>query len=232
MRVLIQNSRKRNQNIYWNIRFLIYSKKIAYVCSFGTESAIILHLISKINKELPIIILNTRFLFKETISYKNQLIKLLGLKNCNEVFPDEGDLNKFDRNNNLWKSEVDRCCNIRKIVPLEKSLKGYNAWISGRKSYHLGERQHLKAFELINKKTVINPLFNATREFIEEYFSSNKLPKHPLFKKGYLSIGCTHCTIKTNNFNNPRQGRWSETFKDRMWYSLYKKIRIKIGKSS
>ena len=175
----------------------MFKNKIAYVCSFGTESAIILDLISKIDKDLPIIMLNTHFLFKETIKYKNELLKLLGLKNYREVFPDEKMLNKYDIDNNLWKKNVDKCCNLRKVVPLENSLNDFESWISGRKSYHLGDRQNLKAFELINNKIVVNPLFNSTKKFIEDYFLSNNLPRHPLFEQGYLSIGCSHCTVKT-----------------------------------
>ena len=130
----------------------LFKNKIAYVCSFGTESAIILHLISQINKDIPIILLNTHFLFEETVQYKNELLKLLGLRNCYEVFPDDKVLNKFDRNNDLWKTKVDQCCNFRKVIPLENSLKDFEAWVSGRKSYHLGDRQNLKAFEKVNNK--------------------------------------------------------------------------------
>ena len=209
-----------NKFLHGNPRLLLehsinnlFKNKIAYVCSFGTESAIILDLISKIDKDLPIILLNTRFLFKETIKYKNELLKLLGLKNCREVFPDEKNLNKYDKDNSLWKKDADKCCNLRKVIPLENSLNDFESWISGRKSYHLGDRQNLKAFELINDKIVVNPLFNSTKEFIEDYFHSHNLPKHPLFENGYLSIGCTHCTVKTMNIEDPRQGRWSDKTK-------------------
>ena len=191
----------------------LFKNKITYVCSFGTESAIILDLISKIDKDLPIIMLNTHFLFKETIKYKNELLNLLGLKNYREVFPDEKMLNKYDVDNNLWKKNVDKCCKLRKVVPLENSLTDFESWISGRKSYHLGDRKNLKAFELINNKIVVNPLFNSTKKFIEDYFLLNNLPRHPLFEKGYLSIGCSHCTVKAENIEDPRQGRWSDKTK-------------------
>ena len=88
----------------------LFENKITYVCSFGSESAIILHLISLIDKNFPIIILNTHFLFEETIKYKNELLKLLGLRNCREVFPDDKVLRKFDKGNNLWRTDVDKCC--------------------------------------------------------------------------------------------------------------------------
>ena len=191
----------------------LFKNKIVYVCSFGTESAIILHLISKISKDIPILILNTHFLFEETIKYKDDLLKLLGLRNCHEVFPDDKLLKKFDSDNDLWKTEVDKCCNLRKVLPLEKSLTNFEAWISGRKTYHLAERKNLKAFEIINKKIVVNPLFKSSKDFVENYFLLNELPKHPLVAKGYLSIGCKHCTIKTNNIKDLREGRWSDKTK-------------------
>ena len=203
----------------------LFKNKIAYVCSFGSESAIILHLISKISKDIPIIILNTHFLFKETIEYKNELLKLLGLRNYREVFPDDKLLKKLDSNNDLWKTEADKCCNLRKVLPLEKSLTNFEAWISGRKSYHLGERQNLKAFEIINNKIVVNPLFKSSRDFVENYFSLNELPKHPLVAEGYLSIGCKHCTIKTKNIRDLREGRWSDKTKTECGIHLEKKER-------
>ena len=127
--------------------------------------------------------------------------------------------------NNLWKKDVDKCCNLRKVLPLEKSLTNFESWISGRKSYHLGDRQNLKAFEFINKKIVVNPLFKSSKNFVEDYFSSNNLPKHPLFEKGYLSIGCSHCTIKTKNIKDPRDGRWSDKTKTECGIHLDKKKR-------
>ena len=96
----------------------LFKNKIAYVCSFGTESAIILHLISKISKDIPIIILNTHFLFKETILYKNELLKLLGLRNYREVFPDDKLLKKLDSNNDLWKTEADKL-----VLYMERLIK-------------------------------------------------------------------------------------------------------------
>ena len=153
----------------------LFKNKIAYVCSFGTESAIILHLISQINKDIPIILLNTHFLFEETVRYKNELLELLGLRNCHEVFPDDKVLNKFDRNNDLWKTKVDQCCNLRKVIPLEKSLKDFEAWISGRKSYHNGERRNLKPTEILNRKIVVNPLANIKKDFVDSYFEKEIL---------------------------------------------------------
>ena len=102
------------QNILEDSINNIFRKKMVYVCSFGTESAIILHMISEIDRSFPIILLNTNFFFKETIEYKNYLIQKLKLKNCKEIFPNSYDLVKNDKDGNLWKSNPDSCCNIRK----------------------------------------------------------------------------------------------------------------------
>lgn len=190
----------------------LFKKKLIYVCSFGAESAVILHMISRINKNLPIVLLNTNFLFKETIDYKNYLLEKLELNNFKEILPDERDLLNKDKRN-LWKINPDLCCNIRKVQPLNRVLKGYNAWISGRKSYHNGERKGVQFFELLDQKIIINPLVDSDMKFIDHYFEKNKIERHPLFKKGFLSIGCTHCTKKTIDLENPRSGRWSDTTK-------------------
>ncbi len=190
-----------------------FKDKVAYVCSFGTESAIILHMISQIDRNFPVILLNTNFLFKETIVYKNYLLDKFKLTNYHEVTPDKKDLKFKDSDNKLWKKNPDLCCNIRKVLPLQKKLKLFDAWISGRKSYQDGERKKIKAFEILNKKIVINPLANINREFVDEYFKENNINRHPLFKKGYLSIGCVNCTVRTLNSDDPRSGRWSNKTK-------------------
>ena len=74
-----------------------------------------------------------------------------------------------------------------------------------KKSYQ-GERIDIKPFELNNGKVVINPLANYKQEQVSEYFTNNQLPVHPLTKEGYLSVGCTNCTFKASDRNNPRAG--------------------------
>ena len=206
-----------------------FKNKMVYVCSFGTESAIILHMISRIDKSLPVLLLNTNFLFEETIIYKNYLLKKLDLKNFKEIYPDKNDLKVNDSKNSLWKSDPDSCCNIRKVLPLKKDLENYSAWVSGRKAYHEGERKKIKSFEILDEKIVINPLANVEKDFVNSYFENNKIDRHPLFEKGYLSIGCIHCTEKTFNSADPRSGRWSNTLKTEcgIHYSNYNKNNAK-----
>ena len=88
-----------------------------------------------------------------------------------------------DKNGNLWKSNPDKCCRIRKVLPLEEKLQNFDAWVSGRKAYQKGEREFLKIFEIQNEKIIVNPLINYNFENISDYFRRNKLPRHPLFFK-------------------------------------------------
>ncbi len=185
-----------------------FDGKIAYVSSFGTESAIILHMISRINKKFPIILINTYFLFNKTLEYKHMLLEKMNLENFKEIYPDNETLQNNDKQNDLWKTNTDKCCDIRKVQPLNKELKNYNAWISGRKSYQGSERKTLKAFEYINNKVVVNPLVNFSQENVDQYFKKNNLPRHPMYDEGFLSIGCTHCTAKPTDVKDVRSGRW------------------------
>ena len=211
---LNDNSKKLSpQDILDNSINNIFKKKMVYVCSFGTESAIILHMISDIDRSFPIILLNTNYLFKETIEYKDYLIGKFKFSDFKEISPSVEDLKINDSKGTLWKEDPDLCCNIRKVLPLQKELKKYDAWVSGRKSYHEGERKNLKFFEYINKKIVVNPLAKVKRDFVNSYFKIHNIERHPLFESGYQSLGCTHCTVKTSKIDSPRSGRWANKIK-------------------
>ena len=211
---LNDNSKKLSpQDILDNSINNIFKKRMVYVCSFGTESAIILHMISDIDRSFPIILLNTNYLFKETIEYKDYLIGKFKFSDFKEISPSVEDLKINDSKGTLWKEDPDLCCNIRKVLPLQKELQKYDAWISGRKSYHEEERKNLKFFEYINKKIVVNPLAKVKRDFVNSYFKIHNIERHPLFESGYQSLGCTHCTVKTSKIDSPRSGRWANKIK-------------------
>lgn len=183
--------------------------RIALLSSFGAEAAILLYYAAQIDKNFPIIFLNTQKLFKETLEYRDMLVEKLDLKNVKNIYPDYVDISRNDPEGTLWDSSPRRCCTIRKVIPLERALKGYDAWITGRKRYHGGIRTDLPFAELADGRIKINPLVNWTREDIDNFFKEKNLPPHPLTSEGYSSIGCTHCTAKPIDKNNPRSGRWA-----------------------
>ena len=205
--------KKSPEEIISSIAKNYFKNKVVYVCSFGAESAIILHIISKISKDFPIIFINTLKLFEETIIYKENLIKSFGLNNCINLYPDVNDVKKYDSQDNLWNQNQNKCCEIRKVKPLDIALKGYKAWISGRKGYHNEERKGKDIVEFQNNKFIISPLILKSYAEINNYFLKYKLLRHPLYKEGYLSIGCKNCTSKVNENGKIRSGRWLNSTK-------------------
>ena len=191
----------------------LFKNECTYVCSFGAESAILLHMISKIDKNLPIIFLNTNKLFNETIKYKDDLTSFLKLKNIIELQPDHLEIKRLDSDGNLWRKDLNECCRLRKVKPLNLNLKDFKAWFSGRKAYHSHTRSKNEIVELQKNKYVISPLLNLERKSINNYIHKYGLPIHPLVDKGYFSIGCTHCTKKTESLNDIRSGRWNNSVK-------------------
>ena len=186
-----------------------FSGKIAAVSSFGAESAVLLSLISKVSKETPIIFLETGKHFSETLEYKDLLVSSLGLTNVRSVRPSSAHLVEDDPRGELWRINSDYCCHIRKVLPLEKSLDSFEAWITGRKRFQSESREELQTIELIGKQIKITPLATWNSAQLKEYFVTHNLPKHPLILKNYLSIGCAPCTSPVALGGDQRSGRWA-----------------------
>ena len=182
--------------------------RIAAVSSFGAESAVILALIAEVDPATPVIFLDTGWHFPETIAYRDRLVAQLGLTNLRTVMPSPADLQREDRDRRLHASDPDRCCNIRKVLPLERALAGYDAWITGRKRYHGGERSRLEVIEDVDGRIKINPLAGWTQAQIAAEFRARDLPIHPLVAQGYPSIGCMPCTSQAAANDGVRSGRW------------------------
>ena len=108
----------------------------------------------------------------------------------------------------LWARDPDRCCQIRKVLPLAKALDGYEAWITGRKRFQAATRSALPLFESEGDRVKINPLAGWTQERLEAYFDAHDLPRHVLVKQNYLSIGCIPCTSPVKPGEDARAGRW------------------------
>lgn len=191
----------------------IFHNRIAVVSSFGAESAILLDQVARIDKNIPILFIDTKKHFPETLEYRDILIDRLGLTNVQSIEPDVFERTTEDDDGMLWQRNHDGCCNLRKVRPLDKALKGYDAWISGRKRFHGGGRETLPIVEALDDKIKINPLANWPADEIENYFTNFGLPRHPLFNQGYLSIGCATCTQKPTGNDDPRSGRWSGSSK-------------------
>ncbi|HET9148252.1 MAG TPA: phosphoadenylyl-sulfate reductase [Acetobacteraceae bacterium] len=188
--------------------------RLALVSSFGTESAVLLHMVSRVDPALPVIFLDTGKLFPETLAYRDLLVNRLGLADVRSIRPDAARLAEYDPEGTLFGSDPDLCCAIRKTMPLDQALEGTEAWITGRKRAQGGLRGSIRAIETgPDGRIVINPLHDWTRAEIDAYFAAHALPRHPLEEQGYPSLGCATCTFRARAGEGSRAGRWAGTGK-------------------
>jgi len=183
--------------------------RIALVSSFGAEAGVLLAMVAETNPDLPVIFLETGKHFEETLEYVETLSRHLGLTDVRLVTPDNSHLNDHDPDGTLAVEAPDACCHLRKVLPLEKALEGFDAWITGRKKFQNDDRQSLEPVEFEDGRYKINPLLNWTLEDIRAEFDRRGLPKHPLVAQGYPSIGCAPCTSKVTEGADYRDGRWA-----------------------
>jgi phosphoadenosine phosphosulfate reductase len=183
--------------------------KVALVSSFGAESVVLLHLVSVIAPETPVLFVDTRMLFKETLDYQRELAEKLALCDIRTIRAHPKKVEFDDPDGTLHQFNTDACCAIRKVEPLERALKGFEGWITGRKRYQGASRETVEFFEAEGDYRIkVNPLAHWGREDLEEYMVENRLPRHPLVAKGYPSIGCAPCTSPVKPGEDPRAGRW------------------------
>ena len=183
-------------------------ERLALVSSFGTESAALLKVMADVDAAIPVIFLDTGWLFEETLAYRDTLIATLGLRDVRSVKPLEQALRRDDANRELWFSDPDACCRIRKVEPLQRALAPFSAWINGRKRFQGGPRAAIPVVEEDGKRLKFNPFANVSREQIEAIYAQAKLPPHPLAASGFLSVGCMPCTSRTSTDEDARAGRW------------------------
>jgi phosphoadenosine phosphosulfate reductase len=183
--------------------------ELALVSSFGAESVVLLHLVSVIAPHTPVIFIDTQMLFPETLDYQHELAEKLNLTDIRTIRADRRDTDFEDPDGTLHQFDTDACCNLRKIVPLERALRGFDGWITGRKRFQASTRAALEFFENEEgKRLKVNPLAHWGRDDLEDYIVNNRLPRHPLVARGYPSIGCAPCTSPVREGEDPRAGRW------------------------
>lgn len=174
-----------------------FKDHIAIVSSFGTEAALPLALIADINPHVPVILVDTGYLFDETFAYMRQLRERIGLTDLRVAGPTRTELASVN------PSET--CCDVIKKEASLRALKDFSAWFSGRKRYQGAERAALPVAEFAEGKVKLNLMALWTATDIENEFARRNLPQHPLKAQGYGSVGCWPCTAPGGP---DRSGRW------------------------
>jgi phosphoadenosine phosphosulfate reductase len=188
----------------------IFWPQIALSSSFQTQSVPLLHMASQIRRDILIFFLDTGYHFWETHMFRERLSSHWQL-NVLDLYR-EARWDEFARQHTrtLPGDDPNLCCFIHKVQPMQKALKDMKAWISGIRRDQTSVRAHAKILELpADGLLKINPLLNWTKEDVKRYSQEHRLPAHPLFQRGYRSIGCSPCTIAIGLNDDERAGRWS-----------------------
>jgi len=182
---------------------------LAASSSFQTQSVPLLHMISQIRPEMRIFFLDTHYHFWDTLIFREQLERELGL-NVVDLTPDKSwwqFLRRFGRS--LVTEDPDLCCYIRKVEPMQKGVAGLKAWVTGIRRDQTPQRANARILELQPDGLLkVNPMLNWTSADVATYIKEHHLPEHPMAAFGYPSIGCMHCTSKVKKGENERAGRW------------------------
>lgn len=190
-----------------------FTGRIGLVSSFGTESAVLLHMVSRIDPYTPVIFLDTQKHFPETLAYRDALITRLGLCNIQVVLPRLDGLDADDPYGRLHAVNPDLCCHIRKTLPMLAALRSLDCWITGRKKSQTPSRAELSLFEVQDRWLKLNPILDWEACDVAAYFRAHDLPAHPLQAAGYPSVGCAPCTRAVSAHDDPRAGRWANSEK-------------------
>ncbi len=182
--------------------------RVALVSSFGAESAVLLDMAAAVRPDVPVLFVETGWLFAETLAYAEELTARLALRDVRWLKAERGVLEARDPRRLRWSYDPDGCCLIRKVEPLERALSGFDTWISGRKAWQAATRAGLPLFEEQDGRLKLNPLADWDRARIAARMDARGLPAHPLVAEGYPSIGCSPCTSRVQPGEDPRAGRW------------------------
>ncbi|MEK7300966.1 MAG: phosphoadenylyl-sulfate reductase [Nitrospirota bacterium] len=190
-----------------------FASKIVVACSFGAEDVVLVDMVHRIDPSIPLFYLDTDFLFPETYATRDRIIQQYALKPAQVIqvqsllTPDQ---QAVQHGPALWSTEPDRCCQLRKVEPLTRVLKGYDAWITGIRRDQSPTRANAGLIEWDSKFQLVkvNPLARWTWADVWTYIKVYEVPYNPLHDQNYPSIGCTHCTAPVAPGEDPRAGRW------------------------
>lgn len=188
--------------------------RVAVASSFQAEDTVVMHMATRVRPDVPILFLETGFHFRETTEFKERLIREMGL-NVVELRGDhtpETQAAAFGPR--LYEADPARCCELNKVIPLNRALRELDGWITGMRRDSAPTRANapiVDQYELEPGKTLVkfNPLARWTRRDAFAYLRARGLPRHPLYDLGYASIGCAPCTRIVFPGEDERAGRWA-----------------------
>lgn len=188
-----------------------YFPEIVLASSFGAEDVVLIDMAYRINPAIPILYLDTDFLFKETYATRDRLIERYGIASIQvkSLLTPVQQAQRFG--DKLWERNPDECCQQRKVEPLTRALAAYKAWVTGIRREQSPARAGAGLVEWDAKFSLVkfNPLAQWKTEDVWAYIKLHDVPYNPLHDQNYPSIGCTYCTRPVQPGEDARAGRWS-----------------------
>lgn len=184
--------------------------EVAMSSSFQTQSMPLLHMVTQMKRGIPVFFLDTGYHFWETLIFREKVASEWKI-NVIDLYRDtRWDVFVRQNTRSLPIEDPNLCCYLHKVQPMQKALKDIKAWISGIRRDQTVIRARARILELQEDGLLkINPLLNWTKADIKRYTEENNLPVHPLYEKGYRSLGCAPCTIAVGLNDDERAGRWA-----------------------
>jgi len=191
-----------------------FGDKLCLTCSWQKQSSVLVHMVSELGIDIPVIELDTALFFRETYETRERLVAKYGLELIRPDVISVAEQHKQE-GPNLWETDPDRCCHVRKVEPLERALKKYDAWISGIRREQSLTRKDAQRVEFSERYDVwkIQPLVDWDAKRVDAYIRVNEIPYNPLHDAGYPSIGCIPCTRPVSRDEDERAGRWADSDK-------------------
>lgn len=189
-----------------------FGDRLAIVTSFQATGIVTLHMMQRIAPRSPVLTLDTGLLFPETYELMDELEARFDL-NLRRINPRQTPSQQArDYGDRLWERNPDRCCHIRKTIPLRDALVGFDAWITGLRRDQSTSRADTPIIsrDARNNSIKIAPFANWTEDAIWRYMRKNDLPYNRLHNLGYPSIGCWTCTRAAGEDEDRRSGRWAQ----------------------
>ena len=187
-----------------------FGDRLCLTCSWQRQSSVLVHMVSELGLDIDVVELDTLLFFQETYETRDRLVERYGL---DLVRPEVISVAEQHRREgpNLWESNPDRCCHIRKVEPLERALAGYDAWVTGIRREQSPSRAGASRVEWSERYGVwkVQPLVDWDSKRVQAYIHVNEIPYNPLHDVGYPSIGCIPCTRPVQEGEEERAGRWA-----------------------
>ncbi len=186
-----------------------FAPEVAVTSSFGADSAALLHLAVQVDPKISIRTVDTGLLFPETYQFMEMLRQRLNLNLT--VFKTKLDVEKFKKEHaNESVGNPGFCCSDYKVEAMQRTLAGLRCWITGISRSESAARANTPIVEILTTGVAkVAPLAAWTPKNYHAYMTEHQLPYHPLWAKGYTSIGCWPCTVPPVDPNDPRSGRWA-----------------------